>query len=374
LAILDSRIERKSPGRRSALVAALSAVALVAPFAALQAQDKVDPVTAPAVDAAIKAANDQKSSDILDSAAAAYETSKKYDAAQKLLEGSLAIRAETSGDHSSAYAVGLMKLGDLAVKRGKGDDALDFYTQAVALGDTPETAPGLVYLAGRALASKDTVQAESLVERALAVAPSGSLAGRALTLKGSIFEANSLPGVAELQYLQALAQDPPDSGEAAFTMESYARMLADQFRLADAQGMKDRAKTIRDARVAALTTKWTGDAPAPPQQVRAASPEGSFNSSVYRVGSGVSAPVLLHKTEPGYSADASAAKIQGTVVLYVVIGTDGNPYNLKLIRSLGFGLDEKAAEAVNQWQFMPGKRDGAPVAVEATIEVNFRLL
>jgi len=44
------------------------------------------------------------------------------------------------------------------------------------------------------------------------------------------------------------------------------------------------------------------------------------------------------------------------------------------VKSLGFGLDEKAAEAVSQWQFKPGTRGGAPVPVEATVEVNFRLL
>ena len=385
LAILDSRIERKSPGRRAALVAALTAVALVAPFAALQAQDKLDPVTAPAVDAAIKAATEQKNSDVLDSAATAYETSKKYDAARKLLESSLAIREETSGATSSAYAVGLMKLGDLAVKRGQGTDAMDFYTRAVALGDTPETARALVYLGGRALASKDTVKAEGLVERALAVAPSGAVAGRALTLKGSIAETNGLPGVAELHYVQALAQDPPDSSEAAFTMDSYARMLTAQTRDGEAQTMKDRAKIIRDAHVAALTTPWKGvgsvtsvspSTPSPwnSNPAQADSSAGSVDRSVVRVGGGVSAPVLLHKQEPEYSADATAAKISGTVVLYVVIGTDGQAHNLKLIKSLGFGLDEKAAEAVNQWQFTPGKRDGMPVTVEATIEVNFRLL
>jgi TonB family protein len=382
LAILDARTNRQSPGRRSVLVAALSAVALVAPFAALQAQEKVDPVTPPAVDAAIRAANDQKNSDILDSAATAYEATRKYDEAQKLLENSLAIRAQNSGDHSSAYAIGLMKLGDLAVKRGQGSDAMDFYTRAAALGDTPETAPALIYLAGRALGSKDTVKAESLVDRSLAVAPSGALAGHALTVKGNIALANGLDGVAELQYLQALAQDPPDSPEAALTMETYAGMLTHQSRTGEAQAMKGSAKTIRDARVAALTRTWKGagsvgggPSTAEPGSARPAdSSSGISGSGISRVGNGVSAPVLLSKQEPQYTADATATKIQGTVVLYVVIGTDGHPYNLRLTRSLGFGLDEKAAEAVNQWQFLPGKRDGSPVAVEATIEVNFRLL
>jgi protein TonB len=50
------------------------------------------------------------------------------------------------------------------------------------------------------------------------------------------------------------------------------------------------------------------------------------------------------------------------------------PPNVKVQRSLGLGLDEKAIEAVKQWKFKPGYKDGKPVTVAATIEVNFRLL
>src|ERR1700691_3145507 len=126
MAILDARTNRKSPGPRAAVAAAALAVALVAPFAALQAQDKPDAVIQPAVEATIRAAIDQQNHEILDSAAAAYVKSHKYDAAQELLESSLSIRAQTSGEHSSAYAAGLMKLGDLSAKRGKTADAVDF--------------------------------------------------------------------------------------------------------------------------------------------------------------------------------------------------------------------------------------------------------
>lgn len=95
---------------------------------------------------------------------------------------------------------------------------------------------------------------------------------------------------------------------------------------------------------------------------------------VYRVGGGVSAPVLIHKTEPIYTEEARKAKYQGTVLLYVEINPDGRPTNIKVQRRLGLGLDEKAIEAVQQWRFKPGMKDGRPVTVAATIEVNFRLL
>ena len=62
------------------------------------------------------------------------------------------------------------------------------------------------------------------------------------------------------------------------------------------------------------------------------------------------------------------------MVLRLVVDSSGRPRDLKVIRSLGLGLDEKAIEAVEKWKFRPGYKDGKPVPVEATVEVNFRLL
>ena len=93
----------------------------------------------------------------------------------------------------------------------------------------------------------------------------------------------------------------------------------------------------------------------------------------FGVGGGVTPPTLLHKTGPEYTEEARAAKFQGAVVLYIEVAPDGTATNIKVQRSLGMGLDEKAVEAVKKWQFSPGKKDGKPVTVAATIEVNFRL-
>lgn len=98
-----------------------------------------------------------------------------------------------------------------------------------------------------------------------------------------------------------------------------------------------------------------------------------IGDSVYRVGGSVSAPVLIHKVEPDYTEQARNAKFQGTVLLYAEIAPDGKAKNIRVQRSLGMGLDEKAIEAVKQWKFKPGHKDGKPVTVVATIEVNFRL-
>jgi periplasmic protein TonB len=101
---------------------------------------------------------------------------------------------------------------------------------------------------------------------------------------------------------------------------------------------------------------------------------GGIGGGVFRVGGGVTAPALLAKVEPEYSEEARKAKYQGTVLLYVEIDSAGHAQNMRVLHSLGLGLDEKAMEAVKKWRFRPGTKDGKPVTVVATIEVNFRLL
>jgi len=101
---------------------------------------------------------------------------------------------------------------------------------------------------------------------------------------------------------------------------------------------------------------------------------GGIGGGVFRVGGGVTAPSLLYKVEPEYSEAARKAKYQGTVLLYVEVDPSGRATNIRVARSLGLGLDEKAIEAVKKWKFVPGRKDGRPVTVAATIEVNFRLL
>jgi TonB family protein len=83
---------------------------------------------------------------------------------------------------------------------------------------------------------------------------------------------------------------------------------------------------------------------------------------------------LLSKVEPEYSEEARKAKYQGVVLLYVEVDPSGKAVNIRVLHSLGLGLDEKAMEAVKKWRFKPGVKDGRPVTVQAQIEVNFRLL
>jgi len=100
---------------------------------------------------------------------------------------------------------------------------------------------------------------------------------------------------------------------------------------------------------------------------------GGIGGGAYRVGGGVSAPRPIYDPDPEYSEQARQAKYQGAVVLWVVVGPDGRPRDIRVQRSLGMGLDEKAIEAVKQWRFEPAMKNGQPVPVQVNIEVNFRL-
>jgi len=100
---------------------------------------------------------------------------------------------------------------------------------------------------------------------------------------------------------------------------------------------------------------------------------GGIGGGVFHVGGGVSAPKVLYQPDPEYSEEARKAKFQGTCVLSLVVGPDGRPRDLRIARSLGLGLDEKAIEAVRNWRFEPAVKDGKPVAVAINVEVDFRL-
>jgi periplasmic protein TonB len=100
---------------------------------------------------------------------------------------------------------------------------------------------------------------------------------------------------------------------------------------------------------------------------------GGTGGGVFHVGGGVSAPKKIYDPDPDYSEEARKAKYQGTCVLYVIVGSDGRPRDIRVSRTLGLGLDEKAIEAVKTWRFEPATKDGKPVSVAINIEVSFHL-
>jgi TonB family protein len=100
---------------------------------------------------------------------------------------------------------------------------------------------------------------------------------------------------------------------------------------------------------------------------------GGYGGGVFKVGGGIQAPQAIYKPEPEFTEQARQAKHQGTVLLWLIVGADGNPRDIKVVRPLGMGLDQKAVESVRQWKFAPATKDGKPVAVEVRVEVAFTL-
>jgi TonB family protein len=100
----------------------------------------------------------------------------------------------------------------------------------------------------------------------------------------------------------------------------------------------------------------------------------SFAEKIYKIGPGIVPPKVLEKTEePKYTDEAKAAKLEGTVGLIIVVGTDQRAHDIKITKSLDPGLDASAINSIKTWKFQPGTKNGKPVSVQAKIDVNFRL-
>ena len=101
---------------------------------------------------------------------------------------------------------------------------------------------------------------------------------------------------------------------------------------------------------------------------------GNTGGGLEQIGGRVSAPVVLHSVEAEFSDEARRAKYQGVCLISLIVDAQGNPQNIRVARTLGMGLDEKAIEAIRQYKFKPAMKDArTPVPVMITIEVDFRL-
>ncbi len=96
---------------------------------------------------------------------------------------------------------------------------------------------------------------------------------------------------------------------------------------------------------------------------------------IYTVGQdSVAPPKCLYSPLPQYTQEARDAKVEGILLMQAIIRKNGQVSDIKILRSIGYGLDQSAIETVSkEWKFEPGKLDGQPVNVQANIEVSFRL-
>lgn len=212
----------------------------------------------------------------------------------------------------------------------------------------------------------DTVDAERYLRQALALwepvepKPPGyleSLGLFGLAVEGRLFNKpedlrTELEPMIESQVHRMLAPGYPGEGlMAARVLEVYGILLQRTGRANEAASWFARANSLRFPE-----------------------PQSSSGPPAARIGNGVSAPRLLKESGPGYAEDARIAKHQGQVRVLFVVEKTGLVRDIRVLRSVGLGLDEKAVDAVRTWTFAPGQKDGSPVAVEVQLEVNFRLL
>jgi TonB family protein len=101
---------------------------------------------------------------------------------------------------------------------------------------------------------------------------------------------------------------------------------------------------------------------------------GGTGGGPYRPGSGIEPPRLLREVKPNYTEAARREAVEGDVLLEVIVLADGSVGEVRVVRGLGFGLDERALRAMRQWRFRPAERRGVPVSVLVEVAMSFRLL
>lgn len=98
---------------------------------------------------------------------------------------------------------------------------------------------------------------------------------------------------------------------------------------------------------------------------------GGTGGGPFRPGSGITPPRLLREVKPAYTEAALRAGVTGEVLLEVVVTSAGTVGQVRLVRGLGSGLDQRATDAIRQWRFTPALRHGQPVDVLVEVSVAF---
>ena len=97
----------------------------------------------------------------------------------------------------------------------------------------------------------------------------------------------------------------------------------------------------------------------------------ALGSQAQAASSETTPPQVVRNAPPEYTEEARNASAKGSVVLTAQIGTDGIAHDIRVVKHMDYGLDDKAVECLRKWLFQPGTRDGAPIAVRVTVEIAF---
>ena len=176
---------------------------------------------------------------------------------------------------------------------------------------------------------------------------------------------------------QELAKSVYEEGKLAYQAEEFARAvelldrtleldptheLAREYR-----ELSEERQHLKDARAATL------NASPPAQTAPTPQPAAELEEKVYRLTSDINRPVLIQRVQPEYPRGARNRRIEGSVVVSVVIDQSGAVTQSKIVRSVDAHLDRAALEALEGWRYRPATLNGFPVAVYGIIELSFQL-
>jgi TonB family protein len=212
----------------------------------------------------------------------------------------------------------------------------------------------------------------------------GVIVGRVLQQLASVErQSGDLPSAEEhsrraLAIMTAAYIDKPPSAQAAVDL---ADILTAENRTDEAEQVLGLAEKTYETSMGAdsmLTIAVTNRRAALLKQMGRPAPPPAPKPAVYHPGgtgqNQVAAPRVQSKVEPQYAEEARAQKLQGSILLSMVVDATGTPTQIAVLRPLGMGLDEQAVAAVSQWKFTPGQKNGTPVAVFSQVEMTFHLL
>jgi TonB family protein len=188
----------------------------------------------------------------------------------------------------------------------------------------------------------------------------------------------------ELQLKILMQADPIQDAQAQTAIEQVAMARA-ELEKANSSMMLSIRKTLSKKQWNILDRNLISQkvegyiAPPPPRTATAGNlPAGlkqmQFPQKVYSVGDSVKPPQVLQQPKPPYTPKAKEAKIEGIVLINAVIQKNGSVGQIKILKGLGYGLDESVAKTISrEWKFKPGTLNDEPVDVSVVMEVSFRL-